>query len=168
MRHFPLCTRKCRKKKRDTMSLLEKINTDITAAMKSREKEKLEALRAVKAALLLAKTEKGGQEEISPEQEIKILQRLVKQRKEAAEIYKTQNRPELYEKEIAESTVIEAYLPQALTPEQLEAQIRLIIEQTAAASIKDMGKVMSAANAALAGQAEGKNIADMVKKLLAG
>ena len=148
------------------MSLENKISDDIKVAMLSREKEKLEALRAVKNALLVAKTEKGAQTEITEDAEIKILQRLVKQRKESAAIFEEQNRKELADKELFESGVIEKYLPEQMSDEELTATIQSIIDQVGAQSMADMGKVMGIASKQLAGKAEGKAIADKVKSLL--
>jgi len=148
------------------MSLENKINQDVKQAMLSREKEKLEALRAVKTALLNAKTEKGAQGEITNETEIKILQRLVKQRKESAVIYKEQNRAELAEKEEFEAKIIEDYLPEQMTDEELTQIIQKIIDEIGAKSMADMGKVMAKASKELAGKAGGKAISDKVKSLL--
>lgn len=149
------------------MTLEEKINNDIKAAMKAKEKVRLEALRAIKSAILLAKTEKGAGEGLTPELEVKLLQKQVKQRKDSADIYKQQNRPELAEKELAEASVIEEFLPKMLSDEELTAEVKRIIEQVGAKSPADMGKVMGAASKNLAGKAEGKAIADKVKTLLA-
>lgn len=148
------------------MSLENKINEDIKKAMLSREKEKLEALRAVKNALLVAKTEKGAQEEITEDAEIKILQRLVKQRKESAAIFEERSRKELADKELFEAGVIEKYLPEQMSDEELTAAVQGIIDQVGARSMGDMGKVMGIASKQLAGKAEGKAIADKVKALL--
>ena len=147
------------------MSLLEKISTDIMAAMKAREMEKLEALRGIKSALLLANTAEGGKE-ITPEDELKILQKLVKQRKESAEIYKTQNRQDLYEVEINQAKVIEAYLPAQMSEDEIKKIIQDIIAQTGASSIKDMGKVMGMATKQLAGKADNSLVSRLVKELL--
>lgn len=147
------------------MTLEEKINSAITTAMKAREKDKLDALRAVKSSLLLLFTEKGDKN-ISQEAEISLLQRLVKQRKESAEMYKNQNRTELYEKEIFEATIIEAYLPAQLSEEELRSEISDIISEMGTPTIKEMGKVIGIANAKLKGKAEGKLIASIVKELL--
>ncbi|HOK50450.1 MAG TPA: GatB/YqeY domain-containing protein [Bacteroidales bacterium] len=149
------------------MGLFETINDDIKAAMLAKEKEKLEALRAIKAALLLAKTEKGASQELSAETEIKVLQRMVKQRKESAEIYQSQNRPDLAEKELFEASVIEKYLPAQMSAEELEKVVRDIVARVGAKSPADMGKVMGVATKELAGKAEGKMIAETVKKVLA-
>lgn len=148
------------------MTLEEKINQDIKAAMIAKDQGKLRGLRAVKAAILLAKTEKGHTEELSQDAEIKVLQKLVKQRKESGEIYKTQNREDLFLIEQEEQLVIESYLPQQLDREAVEAIIKDIITSVGATSVKDMGKVMAAANQKLAGQADGKTISEVVKSLL--
>jgi hypothetical protein len=148
------------------MTLEEKINQDIKAAMLAKDKVRLEALRAVKSAILLAKTEKGGGDVLTPETELKLLQKQVKQRKESAEIYTQQNRPELAEKELAEATAIEAYLPKMLSDEELTTELKKIIEQVGAKSPSDMGKVMGVASKSLAGKADGKAISEKVKLLL--
>ncbi|MGF7025337.1 MULTISPECIES: GatB/YqeY domain-containing protein [Sphingobacterium] len=149
------------------MSLEIQINQDIKAAMIAKDTAKLRGLRAIKAAILLAKTEKGHAEDLNQEAEIKVLQKLVKQRRESAEIYKTQNREDLYEIEVEEEKVIEAYLPKQLSREEVETIVKAIIAETGASSIKDMGKVMGATNQKLAGQADGKTISEVVKSLLA-
>ena len=148
------------------MSLEIKINEDIKKAMLAREKDKLEALRAIKTALLIAKTEKGATGEINEEAETKMLQRLVKQRKESAAIFAEQNRPELAEKELFEAKIIEVYLPEQMSDEELTHLIQKIIDELGAKSMADMGKVMGKASKELAGKAEGKAIADRVKLLL--
>ena len=149
------------------MSLEIQINQDIKAAMIAKDTAKLRGLRAIKAAILLAKTEKGHAEDLNQEAEIKVLQKLVKQRRESAEIYKTQNREDLYEIEVEEEKVIEAYLPKQLSKEEVETIVKAIIAEIGASSIKDMGKVMGATNQKLAGQADGKTISEVVKSLLA-
>ncbi len=149
------------------MTLEEKINQDIKTAMIAKDANKLRGLRAVKAAILLAKTEKGHSEELTEETEIKVLQKLVKQRRESAEIYKTQSRDDLYAIEVEEQEVIEAYLPKQLSREEVEAIIKEIISTTGASTVKDMGKVMGAANQQLAGKADGRTISELVKSLLA-
>ncbi len=149
------------------MSLEEKINNDIKAAMMAKEKVRLEALRAIKSVILLAKTEKGHAETLAEDTEMKILQKQVKQRKESAEIYKQQNRPELAEKELAEAAVIEEYLPKMLSDAELTVELKKIIEQVGAKAPSDMGKVMGVASKALAGKADGKAISEKVKSLLA-
>jgi uncharacterized protein len=145
------------------MSLTERINADIKSAMLAKEKDKLEALRAVKAALLLAQT---SGETVTDESEIKLLQKLVKQRKEAAEIYKTQNRTDLAEPELFQADIIQQYLPAQMTEEDIKIVIKKIIENTGASSIKDMGKVMGAASKELAGKADNKAVSEIVKQLL--
>lgn len=149
------------------MSLETQINQDIKAAMIAKNTAALRGLRAIKAAILLAKTEKGHAEDLNQEAEIKVLQKLVKQRRESAEIYKTQNREDLYQIEVEEEKVIEAYLPKQMSKEEVEAVIKAIIAETGASSIKEMGKVMGAVNQKLAGQADGKTISEVVKSLLA-
>ncbi len=147
------------------MALELDIQNGIKAAMLAKEKVKLEALRAVKAAILLAKTADGS-ESISDEAVLKIIQKLVKQRKESAELYKAQNRPELAENELAEAGFMEVYLPKQLTEEELEVELKKIIEAVGAKGPQDMGKVMGTATKQLSGKAEGKAISMMVKKLL--
>jgi len=149
------------------MSLEEKINNDIKAAMMAKDKIRLEALRAVKSAILIAKTEKGHTETLSTDVEMKMLQKQVKQRKESAEIFTQQHRPELAEKELAEAAVIEEYLPKMLSDAELTIEVKKIIEQVGAKAPSDMGKVMGVASKALAGKADGKAISEKVKALLA-
>ena len=149
------------------MSLEIKINQDIKAAMIAKDAVRLRGLRAVKAAILLAKTEKAGVEELSEDAEIKVLQKLVKQRKESGEIYKAQGREDLFQTEFEEQQVIEEYLPKQLSREEIEVVIKSIIADTGASGMKDMGKVMGAANAQLAGKADGKTISEIVKSSLA-
>lgn len=148
------------------MSLTEKISADIIAAMKAKDKTVLEAVRAAKTAFILAKSEKGADAVLNPDEELKIIQKLVKQRRESAEIYKAQNRPDLYEKEAAEADVLEKYLPSRMSSAELEIALKSIIEKTGAKSPADMGKVMGAATKELAGKADGKEISAIVKKLL--
>ncbi|NQD71562.1 GatB/YqeY domain-containing protein [Sphingobacterium shayense] len=148
------------------MSLEQTINQDIKAAMIAKDNARLRGLRAIKAAVLLAKTEKGASEELTEDGEIKVLQKLVKQRKESAEIYKTQNRDDLYQIEIEEQEVIEQYLPKQLDKASIEKIIKDIITELNATSVKDMGKVMGSANQKLAGQADGRTISEVVKSLL--
>ena len=148
------------------MSLTTQIDQDIKQAMLAKDADKLRALRAIKAALLLARTEKGAAEEITPEGEIKVLQRLAKQRKESADIYKTQNREDLYTIETDELQVIESYLPKQMSKEEVEVYLKDLISRVGATSVKDMGKVMGAANKELAGKADGKTISEVVKSLL--
>ncbi|PKP30891.1 MAG: glutamyl-tRNA amidotransferase [Bacteroidetes bacterium HGW-Bacteroidetes-16] len=149
------------------MNLEILINNDIKVAMFAKDKRKLDALRAIKAELLLLKTGKDVTSGEIPETlEIKLLQKLVKQRKEAAIIYKEQNRPDLEEDELYQTVIIEAYLPAQLTTQEVEELVALIIKETGAHSIKDMGKVMGAASARLEGKADNKTISGIVKKLL--
>ena len=147
------------------MSMEQQIQQDIKAAMLAKEKTRLESLRAIKAAILLAKTADGS-ESIADEAVVKIIQKLVKQRKETAEIYKQQNREELAAQELAEAAAMEVYLPKQLSEEELEAELKKIIAQVGATGPGDMGKVMGTATKALAGKAEGKAISALVKKLL--
>ena len=148
------------------MSLLEKIDQDIKQAMLSKDSVRLRGLRAIKSAILLAKTEKGNTE-LTEDVEIKILQRLVKQRKESAEIYNQQNRPDLLAIEKEELDVIEKYLPAQLNREEIESKIKEILTQNGLSGMKDMGKAMGLVNAALAGKADGKTMSEIVKSLLA-
>lgn len=142
------------------------IDQEIKQAMLAKDQVRLRGLRAIKAALLLAKTEKGQAEEITEEAEIKILQKLVKQRKESAEIYKSQGREDLYQIEQEEIEVMNQFLPKQMERPEIEAIISRIIAQIGASSIKDMGKVMGIANKELAGKAEGKLIGEIVKSQL--
>jgi uncharacterized protein len=146
------------------MNLEEKINADIKTAMLAREAKKLEALRAVKSAILLLKTSAEGH---TTESETKALLKMVKQRKETAELYISQNREDLAVDETFQASVIEAYLPQQMTTEEITAEVEKIIAQLGASSPADMGKVMGAANKAMAGKADGKVISGLVKELLA-
>lgn len=134
--------------------------------MKNKEKEKLEAIRAVKTALLLARTESGAGDAMSSEDEIKLLQKLVKQRRESAAEFSKQSREDLASKELVEADVIAAYLPAQLSAEEVEAGVKAIIAEVGAAGMKDMGKVMAAAGKEFAGRADGKAISEAVKKLL--
>ena len=148
------------------MSLTEKISSDLINAMKAKDKVALEAIRAAKTAFILAKTEKGGDTVLSSEDELKIIQKLVKQRMESASIYKEQNRPDLYEKEIAEASVLEKYLPAKMSEEELKNTIKGIIARIGAKSQAEMGKVMGIATKELAGKADGKEISAIVKQML--
>ena len=148
------------------MSLETTINQDIKTAMLAKDETSLRSLRAVKSALLLAKTEKGASTEITEDAEIKVLQKLVKQRKESSEIYKTQNREDLYQIEIDEIEVIEKYLPKQLSQEELNTYIKSLIEKLNVSSVKEMGKIMGVANKELAGKADGKAISETIKGLL--
>jgi uncharacterized protein YqeY len=148
------------------MSLELKINEDIKAAMLARDAKKLEALRAVKAALLLEKTKEGNSGDISEETEMKILQKLVKQRRESADIYLNAKREDLAQNELYDASIIETYLPQQLSEADVTEMIKKIIIKTGATSIKDMGKVMGASTRELAGKADNKMISGIVKNLL--
>ena len=147
------------------MSLELIINEAIKTAMREKDKVALDSLRAVKSQILLLKTEAKGAD-VSVEQEIAILQRMIKQRKDSYEQFVSQNRTDLAEVEAAQMKVIEQFLPAQLTAEELEAEIKKIITETGAESIKDLGKVMGTASKALAGKSDGKSISEMVKKLL--
>ena len=149
------------------MNLFDKISDDLKSAMLARQKDRLESLRAVKTALLLARTE-SGTHDLTADQELKIIQKLVKQRKESADIFKSQNRIDLYELEVAEAAIIEEYLPEQMSETELVAALKSIIQQVGAASPKDMGRVMGAASKELAGRADGRMIAEKVKELLGG
>ncbi|MDR1682525.1 MAG: GatB/YqeY domain-containing protein [Candidatus Symbiothrix sp.] len=149
------------------MNLFDTISNDIKAAMLAKEKVRLEALRGAKKEFLEAKTAKGADGELSDETAVKILQKMVKQRKESAAIFNEQNRTDLAEKELAEVAVLETYLPQQLSPEELATQVKAIIAQVGATSPQDMGKVMGVATKALAGKTEGRLISEAVKRLLA-
>ena len=148
------------------MSLFDKVSADIQAAMKAREKVRLEALRGAKKEFLEAKTAPGANGELSDEQAIKILTKMVKQRKESARIYVENGRQELADNELAEAAVLEEYLPKQLTPEELEAELKAIIAEVGATSAKEMGKVMGVATKKLAGRADGRAIQGIVKQLL--
>jgi hypothetical protein len=148
------------------MSLITQIDQDIKQAMLAKQEARLRGLRAIKSALLLARTEKGATEDISEETEIKVLQRLIKQRKESADIYKTQNRQDLYKIEVEEMEVIEGFLPKQMERQEVEAYLKDLIGRVGATSVKDMGKLMGAANKELAGKADGKTISELVKQLL--
>lgn len=147
------------------MTLEEKINEDLKTAMKAKDAAGLRGVRAVKSALLLAKTDGSG-EEMTSEKEVQILQKLIKQRNDSLEIYDKQGREDLAVVEREEIAVIKKYLPAQLEGEALEAELKAIIAETGATSAKDMGKVMGAANKKLAGKADGKSISEVVKKLL--
>ncbi|HNY14181.1 MAG TPA: GatB/YqeY domain-containing protein [Bacteroidales bacterium] len=147
------------------MSLTEKISADLIAAMKGGDKVALEAIRAAKTAFLLAKSEKG-QEALTSDEELKVIQKLVKQRRESAEIYVQNNRPELATKEKAEADILAKYLPEKISPGELEKILKEIIAKTGAKSPADMGKVMGMASKELAGRAEGREISAKVKELL--
>ncbi|RWW92271.1 GatB/YqeY domain-containing protein [Flavobacterium cerinum] len=148
------------------MSLQNEIMEGIKTAMRAKDTVALESLRAVKSALLLAQTETGAKEEISQEEEIKLLQRLVKQRKDSANIYIEQGRQDLADPELEQAAIIEKFLPAQLTEEEVEAIIKKIIADNSFAGMGDMGKVMAIASKELAGSADGKTISTVVKKSL--
>ncbi|MEY4108519.1 MAG: hypothetical protein RL181_2861 [Bacteroidota bacterium] len=147
------------------MTLEEKIMEDLKTAMREKDEAAKRGIRAIKAAILLAKTDGSGQE-VTPEREIQILQKLVKQRRESMEIYEREKREDLANTEREEIAVIEKYLPQPLSAEELEEALRALIAETGAAGPKDLGKVMGQASKRLAGKADGKAISEMAKKLL--
>lgn len=148
------------------MTLIEQVNADLKTAMKEKNKEKLNALRAVKSQFLLIKTSGSGKDEISDAEALKVIQKMIKQRIDSAEIYKSQNRDDLFENEMNEVSFLKPYLPAQLSDEEIEKAVTEIIAQTGASSIKDMGKVMGMASKQLAGKADGKTIAAKVKNLL--
>lgn len=148
------------------MDLFETISNDIKAAMKARDKVRLETLRNIKKVFLEAKTAPGANDTLSDADAMKILQKLAKQGKESAATYTAAGRSDLAEGEVAQVRVIEEYLPKPLSSEELEAAIKAVISVTGAASMKDMGKVMGVASKQLAGKAEGKAISDIVRRLL--
>jgi uncharacterized protein YqeY len=148
------------------MSLEATINEDIKTAMKAGDKIKLEALRAVKSAILLAKTDKGGSDEMSKEAEIALLNKLVKTRKESYDLYVQNNRNDLAEVEKAQMDAISVYLPAQMSDEDLEAEVKKYVEQVGAKSAAEMGKVMGVATKGLAGKADNKRISEMIKKIL--
>ena len=146
--------------------LFDKVSGDIKTAMLARDKVALEALRGMKKEFLDAKTAKGADGQMSDELGIKIIQKMIKQRKESAQIYSEQNRPDLAENELAEAAVIERYLPVQMTDSELENAIAAIIAKVGATGIQDLGKVMGAASKQLAGKTEGRLISEKVKALL--
>lgn len=148
------------------MSLEATINEDIKTAMKAGDKIKLEALRAVKSAILLAKTDKGGSDEMSKEAELALLNKLVKTRKESYDLYVQNNRTDLAEVEKAQMDAISVYLPAQMSDEDLEKEVKAIITQVGATSAAEMGKVMGVATKALAGKADNKRISELIKKNL--
>ncbi|MCC9063315.1 MULTISPECIES: GatB/YqeY domain-containing protein [Flavobacterium] len=148
------------------MSLQTLIMDEIKTAMRAKDTVALEALRAIKSEMLLAATSSGSKEELTEDDEVKLLQRLVKTRKESARIFTEQNRPDLAEPELAQVAVIEKFLPAQLSEEEVEAVVAKIIAETGASGIASMGKVMGLASAQLGGTAEGKTISAIVKKLL--
>lgn len=147
--------------------LFDQISNDIKEAMKARDKVRLEALRNIKKVFIEAKTAPGAGDALDDAQALKILQKLAKQGHDSADLYTSQNRPDLAEAELAQVGVIESYLPKQMTEEEIEAVVRSIIAQTGAQSMKEMGKVMGVASKQLAGKADGKKISEVVKRLLA-
>jgi hypothetical protein len=149
------------------MGLKQQIDNDLKQAMLARDKETLEALRGIKSLILLAETEKGSASEISADVENKLLMKAAKQRKEAADIFQKEKREDLAKQELYQLEVISRYLPKQLSADEIKSELQKIISQTGAKDIKDLGKVMGQATKQLAGKADGKVIADMVKSLLA-
>ncbi len=149
------------------MNLFDRVSEDIKKAMLARDAQRLESLRGVKKEFLEAKTAKGSDGNLTDEKAVQILAKMIKQRKESAEIYVQQNRPELAEEELAQAKVIEEYMPVQLSDEELAAALREIIARVGATSPKEMGKVMGVASKELAGKAEGRAISAKVKELLA-
>ena len=148
------------------MGLIDKISESIIHAMKNKDNDQLESLRAIKSALLLAKTQKNSNGEIGELEEIKILHKLVKQRKESADIYANQKRPELANIELSQAKIIERFLPKQIDADELEKIIIKIINETGAEGMKDMGKVMGIASNKLSGKADGKTISNIVRSKL--
>ena len=148
------------------MSLLEKIDNSIKSAMKSKDSLALESLRAIKSAILLFKTQSGSSNDLSTDNEIKILQKLVKQRKESADIYKNQNRLELSEVELNQASIIESFLPKQMSHDEVSLVVDQIINKLGATTMKDMGKVMGLASKELSGKSDGKTISEIVRKKL--
>ena len=148
------------------MKLTKQVAVDLMAAMKNQDKGKLDALRSLKTAFIPAKTETGATD-LADEDELKIVQKLIKQRKDSAAEYKANNRADLAEKELSEAEVLSAYLPKQMSVEELEAALKTIMAEVGATSMKDMGKVMGVASKKFAGAADGKTISEIVKKLLA-
>lgn len=149
------------------MSLKIQIDSDIKQAMLARDKEKLEALRGIKAMILLAETDKSNNGVITPETENKMLMKAAKQRKESADIFQKENRADLAQRELLQLEIINRYLPKQLSEEEVRVEVVKIIEQVGAKGLQDLGKVMGTATKALAGKADGKMISDLVKKILA-
>ena len=148
------------------MSLEQKIMAELKPAMLAKDEKTVRSLRAVKAAIIVAKTAEGASGELSEDEEIKLLQKLVKQRKDSLEIFTTQNRPDLASREQEEIAVIERFLPAQMSGEELKAKLKEIIQRTGASSTADLGKVMGIASKELAGKADGKSISTTVKELL--
>ncbi|HEY4935010.1 MAG TPA: GatB/YqeY domain-containing protein [Puia sp.] len=150
------------------MSLEQKVMTDLKTAMLAKDEKALRSLRAIKAAILLAKTSEGAGGDLKEEDEVKLLQKLIKSRKDSLEIYTAQKRSDLADKEQEEITIIEKFLPKQMSPDELKTILQKIITETGASSPADMGKVMGAATKQLAGKADGKSISTLVKELLSG
>lgn len=148
------------------MSLIEKVTNEIKTAMKARDQLKLETLRSIKKELLEAQTAANAGGKVSEAEELKILLKMVKQRKDSANIYSAQGRADLYDKEMGEANIITEFLPAQMSPEEMEKELKKIIEEVGADSMKDMGKVMGVASKKLAGKADGKDISNTVKRLL--
>ena len=148
------------------MALFDQINNDIKAAMKAREKERLEVLRNIKKVMIEAQTAKGATAELQDEEVIKIISKLAKQGSDSAEIYKEQNRSDLYDQEMKQVVVLKEYLPEKMGDEELTAEVKAIIAEVGATTMKDMGKVMGIASKKLAGKADGKDISVKVRALL--
>ncbi|MCX2837990.1 MULTISPECIES: GatB/YqeY domain-containing protein [Salinimicrobium] len=149
------------------MSLQDKVMAEMKDAMRAKDSNKLEALRAVKSAILLARTDASGKDGLSEDEELKLLQRLVKQRKESAAIYKEQGREDLAQPELDQAAVIEGFLPEQMSEQEIEVEVDKIISESGANGMQDMGKVMGMASKELAGRADGKTISAIVKKKLA-
>ena len=147
------------------MSLEQRINEDIKSAMLAKEKEKLNALRAIKAAILLLKTSEGGAE-ITEEVEISTLQKLAKQRRDAADLYKNQNREDLYKEEVEQLEIITQYLPKQLSEDEIVQIVKTLIAENSISGMKDMGKLMGLASKAMAGKADNKAVSEIVKRIL--
>lgn len=148
------------------MSLVQIIDSDIKKALLSKDAAALRGLRAIKSAILLAQTEKGGAGELTKEMEVRILQKQIKQRKESIDIYEKQNREDLAKTEKEEVAIIEKYLPESLTTEEIEIELKAIIEKSGFSSIKDLGKLMVVATKHFEGKADGKTISELGKKWL--
>lgn len=148
------------------MSLKQQIDSDIKTAMLNKQKEELIALRAIKSMILMAETEKGSTGELNKEGENKILMKAAKQRKESADIFRAENREDLYKKELFELEIISRYLPKQLSREEITQELKKIVEQVGASGPQDMGKVMGVATKSFAGKADGKTISEIVKQLL--
>ena len=148
------------------MSLQAKVMEQLKEAMKAKDTLALESLRAIKSAILLAQTESGGKHELAEEEEMKLLQKLVKQRKDSAALYREQGREDLADPELKQAAVIEQFLPKQVNEEEIKEVVAGIVKQTGASGMKDMGKVMGLATKELAGKADGKTISNIVKQLL--